>query len=60
MYGYLIILSHLNLHIQDNIERLEQVAIAALRLLDGSGDGMRVATKNKLEIHILYFNLSIM
>ena len=39
---------------------LEQVVIAGLRLLDGGGDGTRAATKNNGEIHLFYFNLSIM
>ena len=58
--GYLIIVSHLKSHLQDSIKWLEQVVIAGLRILDGGGNGTRAATKNKLEIHIFYFNLSIM
>ena len=41
--GYLVIVSHLNAHVQDGIEWLEQVVIAGLRLSEGSGDGTRAA-----------------
>ena len=44
---------------QDGIKWLKQVVITRLRLLNDSSDGTRAATKNKVEIHIFYFNLSI-
>ena len=58
--GYLVIVSHLNLHLQGGIECFKQVVIAGLWLLDGGGDGTRAATKNKVGIYLFYFNLYIM
>ena len=49
--GYSIIVSHLNLHVQEDIECLNHVVIVGLRLLGGGSDGTRTATKNKVEIH---------
>ena len=57
---YLVIFYHLNSHVQDGINWIYQLIIAGLRLLDGSGDETRMATKIKVEIHLFYFNLSIM
>ena len=58
--GYLFIIYHLNLHVQDAIKWLDQVVISGLSLMDVNGDGTQAATKNKVEIHPLYFNLSVM
>ena len=57
---YLVIFYNLNSHVQDGINWIYQLIIAGLRLLDGSGDETRMATKIKVEIHLFYFNLSIM